>query len=308
MDSDEEKEKEMEIEGRDDRKKGFEYVMLRLSLGLVLPVLAFFFLSVFIGLIAIFATHFSITTPISVPSQCRILSSSVDLRSSKVCELGLLNYKAKHVFYPFDTSKFRCRYDYYWASVFEVEYKDHSLGQKRLTFAEAPNEALPLNCRPNFGAAWLTKDKFKVNKTYDCWYTAGISKVSLYRDGFFHCQVKDPSVLEMIKHYFILFVKILHSFFIKKKGKANHWRWETIAGIVTGFSTSLISISFIRILQQMKSRLPQSYVLRIVLQTIKTVFFNRACFLAAYFSIVGWLVIQYGKRLGLPEIYRAYNY
>lgn len=44
----------------------------------------------------------------------------------------------------------------------QVEYIDHS-GQARFASAEAPNEALPYNCRPNFGAAWLTKDKFKVN-------------------------------------------------------------------------------------------------------------------------------------------------
>ena len=36
-------------------------------------------------------------------------------------------------------------------------------GVVRLALAEAPNEALPLNCRPNFGAAWLNKDKFKVD-------------------------------------------------------------------------------------------------------------------------------------------------
>lgn len=46
--------------------------------------------------------------------------AGVDLKSAKVCELGLLNYKAKHVFYPSEKKKFRCRYDYYWASVFEV--------------------------------------------------------------------------------------------------------------------------------------------------------------------------------------------
>jgi hypothetical protein len=43
-----------------------------------------------------------------------------------------------------------------------VEYEDYSLGQTQFALAEAPNEALPLNCRPNFGAAWLAKDKFKV--------------------------------------------------------------------------------------------------------------------------------------------------
>ena len=32
----------------------------------------------------------------------------------------------------------------------------------QVAFAEAPNEALPVDCRPNFGVAWLTKDKFKV--------------------------------------------------------------------------------------------------------------------------------------------------
>jgi len=43
-----------------------------------------------------------------------------------------------------------------------VEYKDHFSGQTHVAFAEAPNEALPLYCRPNFGAAWLTQYKFKV--------------------------------------------------------------------------------------------------------------------------------------------------
>lgn len=46
--------------------------------------------------------------------------AGVDLRSSKICELGLLNYKAKRVFYPSERRKFRCRYDYYWASIFKV--------------------------------------------------------------------------------------------------------------------------------------------------------------------------------------------
>lgn len=49
-----------------------------------------------------------------------IFITGVDIRSSKVCELGLLNYKAKDVFHHFERSKFRCRYDYYWASVFKV--------------------------------------------------------------------------------------------------------------------------------------------------------------------------------------------
>ncbi|KAG6791930.1 hypothetical protein POTOM_001065 [Populus tomentosa] len=393
-------EMEKEIETPENGKKGFIYLAFRLTLALLFPIFAFLSLSILLGFLAIFMGHLSITTPLSLPSQCKILSSSVDLRSSKVCEPGFLNYKAKHVFYPYNRSKFRCRYDYYWASVFEVilslmrggsgkerenvlleylkyqnlkfvvglidvqrlvfvwnvmiigglvhfaevpvegyansvllrsifyfqiydpkgdqevqnldtsspievEYKDYSLGQTQFALAEAPNEALPLNCRPNFGAAWLTKDKFKVNKTYDCWYTSGILKVSLYRDDLFSCQAKDPSQVEMIKRFFILSKEMLHSLMVQKKGKAGYWR--CIAGVIAGFSTSIIAISFIIILQHIKSwfRLPS--VARMFSHT-NIVFFKRTCFLVAYISFMGWLTIQYGKRLGLPEIRRVYNY
>lgn len=45
----------------------------------------------------------------------------VDVRTSKACELGILNYKAKRVLYPSEKSiRFPCRYDYYWSAIFEV--------------------------------------------------------------------------------------------------------------------------------------------------------------------------------------------
>ncbi|KAL0371961.1 UNVERIFIED_CONTAM: hypothetical protein Scaly_0877700 [Sesamum calycinum] len=84
-----------------------------------------------------------------------------------------------------------------------VEYIDHS-GHARYALAEAPNEALPNKCRPSFGAAWLTKDKFKVNETYECWYTLGISKVNINHEGLFNCQAEDPTTAEMLKRYSIL--------------------------------------------------------------------------------------------------------
>ena len=52
--------------------------------------------------------------------------------------------------------------NYFLFPKLQVEYKDHS-GETRLALAEAPNEALPIDCRPNFRVAWLTKDKFKVS-------------------------------------------------------------------------------------------------------------------------------------------------
>ncbi|XP_044500932.1 uncharacterized protein LOC123222310 [Mangifera indica] len=271
-------------------KKSLKYILFRLILALVFPIFLFFFLSFSIGLVVIFLGELSASSSIFVQSQCKIVSSGVDIRSSKVCELGVLNYKAKRVFYPFERSKFRCRYDYYWASVFKVEYIDHSGGQVRFALAEAPNEALPLNCRPNFGAAWLTKDKFKVNETYDCWYTSDISKVSLYRDGFFSCQEKEPSAIEMFRRYSILSTKIIQLWFTHNR-KAKYWRWETIIGVFSGFLTPLITISIVRILQNIKSWM--------LAQAFYTVFFKRACFLVVYLLVMGWLAICYGKWLGL---------
>lgn len=275
-------------EDNNNNRKGFLLSLFRISLALFFPVFAFFSLAFVVGIAAVFFSESSISYPISVPSYCKIVSSSVDLRTAKVCELGLLNYKAKHVFYPSERSKYRCRYDYYWASVFKVEYEDHSLGETRLAFTEAPNEALPLNCRPNFGMAWLTKDKFKVNETYACWYASGISKVKLYHDNFFSCQADDPSAVEMLWRYLILTFKILQSWFSGDE-RTSYWRWETIAGAVSGFSTSLITICVFRILQHTKSWL-------------STVQLKRIGFLLVYLSFMGWLAYQYWKRLNLPAI------
>ncbi|TYI69909.1 hypothetical protein E1A91_D08G186900v1 [Gossypium mustelinum] len=281
----------------DNGNKGFRYMLLRIAFALLFPIFVFFLLSFLVCLLAIFMGELSISDPISAPTQCKIVSGSVDIRSSKVCELGLLNYKAKHVFYSSENSKFRCRYDYYWTSVFKVEYTDHSLGQMQLALTEAPNEALPVSCRPDFGVAWLTKDKFKVNETYDCWYISGTPTVKLYNDGFFSCQAKDPSLIEMMRRYLILSIKILKSWF-SSKGYARYWRSEVIAGIVTGFSASIITISFIRTLQHMKSWLPQA---------INTVLIKRVCFLLVYFSVMGWLASHYWRRLSIPFI-KAFNY
>ena len=159
MDSQEaevETEVEVEVEAEFGRTKrrGVASAVLRCTLGLVFPfILVFFTLWLYVALSSSSSSTDSDST-ISLPSQCKIVSSSeylllllfvifflgytymiwkfilrnmnieyiegVDLRSSQVCELGLLNYKAKNVFYPFHTNKFRCRYDYYWASIFKV--------------------------------------------------------------------------------------------------------------------------------------------------------------------------------------------
>ncbi|KAG5134607.1 hypothetical protein JHK82_025795 [Glycine max] len=216
------------------KKNGVVFVILRWILAILFPFLLFLSIPFLLGLLVLMFADFSIPNPISLPSQCKIVSTGVDIRSSKICELGLLDYKAKDVFHHFERSKFRCRYDYYWASVFKVEYKDHFSGQTQVAFAEAPNEALPLYCRPNFGAAWLTQYKFKVNETYDCWYTSGISKVRLHQDSLFGCDAHEQSTLEKSRQYSTMAMEMVISWF-SSRGRTKHWRWETLAGVVTGF-------------------------------------------------------------------------
>ncbi|ESQ55457.1 hypothetical protein EUTSA_v10025843mg [Eutrema salsugineum] len=283
------------------QKRVFSCLALKFCTVIVFSIVSFFFLSFLLGILVIFLSELWVSSSsysASLASRCKIVSSSVDLRSSKVCGIGLLNIKAQHVFYPFERDKFRCRYDYYWASVFKVEYKDHLMGQTRLAFSEAPNEALPPECRPNFGAALLTKDNFKVNETYDCWYTLGIPKIKLYQDGFFGCQANDRSFTDIFKQYAVLFSRLLQSWF-NGKGRPKYWRYDVIAGIVSGFSTSIITVFVMRILRHAKSWVPRAFC-SVKSQYSKVnlvVQMKRACLVLVYFSALGWMATQYLKIL-----------
>ncbi|KAG2245339.1 hypothetical protein Bca4012_079980 [Brassica carinata] len=284
-----------------NQKRGFSSLAMRFCTAIVFSIIGFFFLSFLLGILVILLGELwvsSSSSSASLASRCKIVSSSVDLRSSKVCGIGLLNIKAQHVFYPFERHKFRCRYDYYWASVFKVEYTDHLMGQTRLAFSEAPNEALPPECRPNFGAALLTKDNFKVNETYDCWYTLGIPKIKLYRDGFFGCQADDLSFTDIFKQYAVLFSKLLQSW-LSVNGRRKYWRYDVIAGIVSGFSTSILTVFIVRILRHAKSWFPRACCsVRSQLSKVNLlVQVKRACLVVVYFSILGWMATQYLKIL-----------
>lgn len=276
-----------------------KFLLSRSCLGRVLFPVGFVLLPIIVLYSAVYIENLPIRNPISLHSRCRIISSSVDLRSSKVCELGLLNYKAKNVLYPHEKKKFRCRYDYYWASVFKVEYVDHS-GQSRLAFAEAPSEALPSECRPNFVAAWLTKDRFKVNETYKCQYTLGISKISIYEDGLFNCQAKYPSTVEMSIRYVILFRRILKSAFVSSN-LPSAWRCGVVAGLLSGFFSSYVIITLARLVSKFRTSFRQLSTTG-WLNRCNAVRLRRVCLFVAYVSFSSWLAIQYLKRIGLPDV------
>ncbi|GAB4834821.1 hypothetical protein Ancab_033089 [Ancistrocladus abbreviatus] len=237
-------------------------VLLRFFFALVFSFFGVLSLVIVVVVLAMPSGNLSISPPISVPSQCKIVSSSVDLRSSKVCELGLLNFKAKRVFYPSEKRKFRCHYDYYWASV------------------------------------------FKVNESYNCWYTAGLSNVDIYQDNYFGCQVKEPSSIEMIRRSFILSARMFYAW-LSSQDIANGMGLGMIAGAASGFLTSIISVGLFKMLQPMIVWLTRTGGAKMI-SVARQMLLSRVFFLLAYFSIVGWLAIQYGKKLGIPVAFVDY--
>ncbi|KAI3833072.1 hypothetical protein MKX03_021350 [Papaver bracteatum] len=291
------------------KKKSPCYHIVVLVIGFVFFTFLFSLLSFFLifiaGFVSILIDNFSIpttTTTSSLSTQCKIVSTGVDLRSSKVCELGLLNYKAKYVFDPLDKTRFRCRYDYYWATIFEIEYREHSSGEIRSVLVEAPKEALPLDCRPSFGTAWLTKDKFKVNETYNCKYTPGVSDVDIFPDNLFNCQAKDPSTFDMIRSYSFLSMKIIGFWFTSKRSTKRAIQ-SAVSGIVTGMATSVTVLILVSVLQRLKSRVDKILDARNLHLSVYGVYLKRVFFLVVYFWCVGWLTIQYSKMPGLPDLF-----
>ncbi|KAL9996490.1 hypothetical protein Hdeb2414_s0698g00936841 [Helianthus debilis subsp. tardiflorus] len=277
------------------KRTSFVYLLLRSSIAFLFVVF-----SLLVAFTVVFLALFiSISYPFYAPSRCKIVSSSVDIRSAKVCELGLLNHTLKHVFYPSAKKKFRCRYDYYWASVFEVEYTDRS-GYSHTAFAEAPSEALPHDCRPTFDAAWMAKDTFQVNETYDCWYALGISKLNLYYDEYFDCQSDRPSTMEMLERYLIMSTEMLMSWFSHiRQGELMYLSLEVIDGAATGILVSLIPMALSRMLYLLKSHIDNMGWAR----DANLVRLKQACFVAC-FCFVSWLALQY-RRYSLLDIIHA---
>uniref|UniRef100_A0A1D1YG95 Baculoviral IAP repeat-containing protein 1a n=1 Tax=Anthurium amnicola TaxID=1678845 RepID=A0A1D1YG95_9ARAE len=266
-------------------------------------IASLFFSFLFGPLVPFLVGSFSATQgPVSVPAQCRVVSSSVDLRSSRVCELALSNYKAKHVLQPSGKSKVRCQDDYYWASIFKVEYKDFFSGRTLRGVAESPKEALPLYCRPNFSSAWLTKSKFKVNETYQCRYSLGTLKADIYPDHLFKCQAEDPSVVEMIRRFSILFLNSINSFSWDKVRGWYHLL-AAVMGIFGGILSSICVFTLVKLFQLTSVALSKKWepAMRHIMMLATQ--FQRACLLIAYISAVGWVALQYCQFVGLKQIF-----
>lgn len=135
--------------------------------------------------------------PSQVSTDCKILSAGIDLRWSKTCTPQYLlkpegSLKVR--------SKFRCYFDYYWASVFKVELRPYSSDLLVEAVSEVPRAALPAHCRPDFGPLWILKEKYQVNGTYPCKYSPGSSGVvDIVEDLFAKCKAEKVTILNLIR-------------------------------------------------------------------------------------------------------------
>lgn len=271
--------------------------LFRCFSSLILSLAASFLFSFLLGLLGLAIEELSASAPLSVPSTCRILSSSIDIRTSKICELGMFNYKAKRVFYPSEKTKFRCRYDYYWASVFEVEYKEYFSSHTFHAVAEVPKEALPEECRPSFGAAWSTRMKFKVNETYNCRYIPGSQRADIFLDDLFYCQAKEPSITEMIRRYFTLFRRLYY-----KQISGQHVVYS-VAGVISGILISIfvvILIKIVHLLARASVRKWNAFGANIMVIVVQL---RRVCLFVAYLCAMCWLTLHYSETIGLKRLF-----
>ena len=101
-----------------------------------------------------------------------------------------------------------------------------------------------------------------------------------------------------ICYFFSRLSKLLQSWF-NGKGRPKYWRYDVIAGIVSGFSTSIIAVFVVRILSNAKSWFPRACCsVKSKLSKVNLlVQVKRACLVIAYFYILGWMATQYLKIL-----------
>ncbi|KAL6008561.1 hypothetical protein ACLOJK_034074 [Asimina triloba] len=135
------------------KRGGFAYYVIRCSFTIVFSLIVSSLFSFLCGILAILIGNSSVPGSASVATECKIVSSGVDIRSSKVWAIPENNLNEIRITYP----------QHIIASAqYLVEYREDYSGQTLHAMAEAPKEALPLHCRPSFSAVLLTKDKFKV--------------------------------------------------------------------------------------------------------------------------------------------------
>ncbi|KAH7447025.1 hypothetical protein KP509_01G087800 [Ceratopteris richardii] len=216
-------------------------ILMSLIAGLVFGVSGFFFSD---------ASPSSSPRTFQMSSNCKILSSSVDLRWSKICLPRSLSPSEDSIKMR---SKFRCYFEYYWASVFKVEFKPSSSDTPIKAVSEVPKAALPSYCRPGFGSVWTLKEKYQVNGTFPCKYTPGhLVLVDIADDLFIRCQSEKVTPFNFFKQACMGLLLLEEWVFSSQNQPGNAFRkvlgYISVAAcfsmLVAGFSRMICRIHF----------------------------------------------------------------
>ncbi|CAM6092667.1 unnamed protein product [Calypogeia fissa] len=180
-------------------------------------------------------------------ADCRIVAKGVDIRSAKVCEDGNLAHLQKSRQNSIAPSKFRCSWDYYWSSVFKVEYMPRTSTSAVLANAELPSGTISSTCRPSFASAWRTKETFEVNGTYPCTYNSkNLKIVDITVDKGGNCSTEnEQSNLDLMKQFWYLLVHAQNAL-LSASAKTGELFSRAAAAVGLGICYSMIVTGFTR--------------------------------------------------------------
>lgn len=222
--------------------------------------------------------------PSQVSTDCRILSSGIDLRSSKICTpRSLSNAEGK-----IKIRKFRCYFEYYWASVFKVEFKPYSSNLLVEAVSEVPKAALPASCRPGFGPVWILKEKYQVNVTYPCKYSLGSSgMVDMADDLFAKCKSEKVTILNLIKQS-LTALFFSEQWIFSSRSQAGLVFRKALNAILFAAGYSVLVTGFARTVCEMRSMLYGSNSFSVVEKVYFEVRLQITCMLMATLVGASW--------------------
>lgn len=78
-----------------------------------------------------------------------------------------------------------------------------------------------------------------------------------------------------------------------------------VTGIITGVLVSVCFINILKLLDASRRSLSKKWNAGKFVISIVAFHFRRACVVVVYFSLIGWLTLQYSKAIGLKQLFNT---
>eukprot|EP00246_Nothoceros_aenigmaticus_P018102 TRINITY_DN9360_c0_g1_i2.p1 TRINITY_DN9360_c0_g1~~TRINITY_DN9360_c0_g1_i2.p1 ORF type:complete len:160 (+),score=8.62 TRINITY_DN9360_c0_g1_i2:41-520(+) len=133
----------------------------------------------------------------------------------------------------------------YLLFLLQVEYWPHLSDLPMQAAAEAPREALPAVCRPDFGLVWRLNEGYQINATYPCKYNPkNPMMVDIGADITKICDSPKPHLHELISHFLTLV------FFSEDTVRAARSAGKAIFSGALGFFSPMLMLVVVRLVRQ----------------------------------------------------------